>query len=125
MLLGELRDWGLITVVLLTTGFALLGFCLEWLFRQGTARVRTRLRDSKLDTIPQRLRGATTRFAIGLGQVIAFALGSIGAFLPFEWPPLLKNIVLGYLVAFLFLRLSLVIGPSFCPPRSSVSASFR
>jgi len=42
--------------------------------------------------------------------VIAFALGSIGAFLPFEWPPLLRNIVLGYLVAFLFLRLSLVIG---------------
>ena len=42
--------------------------------------------------------------------MIAFALGSIGAFLPFEWPPLLRNIVLGYLVAFLFLRLSLVIG---------------
>jgi moderate conductance mechanosensitive channel len=110
VLLGELRDWGLITVVLLTTGFALLGFCLEWLFWRATARVRTRLHDNRLDTVPQRLRGATTRFAIGLGQVIAFALGSIGAFLPFEWPPLLRNIVLGYLVAFLFLRLSLVIG---------------
>ena len=53
VLLGELRDWGLITVVLLTTGFALLGFCLEWLFRHATARVRTRLHDSRLDTIPR------------------------------------------------------------------------
>ena len=117
VLLGELRDWGLITVVLLTTGFALLGFCLEWLFRHATARVRTRLHDNRLDTVPQRLRGATTRFAIGLGQVIAFALGSIGAFLPFEWPPLLRNIVLGYLVAFLFLRLSLVIGRFLLAPK--------
>ena len=117
VLLGELRDWGLITVVLLTTGFALLGVGLEWLFWHATARVRTRLHDSKLDTIPQRLRGVTTRFAIGLGQVIAFALGSIGAFLPFEWPPLLRNIVLGYLVAFLFLRLSLVIGRFLLAPK--------
>lgn len=88
----------MITVVLLTTGFALLGFCIEWLFRHTTGRVRTRLRDNRLDTVPQRLLGATTRFAIGLGQVIAFALGSIGAFPPFEWPPPLKNIVLDYLI---------------------------
>ena len=64
---GELRDWGLITVVLLTTGFALLGFCLEWLFRRlprGSAPVCT-----ITGWIPflKRLRGATTRFAIGLG----------------------------------------------------------
>ena len=49
--------------------------------------------------------------------MIAFALGSIGAFLPFEWPPLLRNIVLGYLVAFLFLRLSLVIGRFLLSPK--------
>jgi small-conductance mechanosensitive channel len=117
VLLGELRDWGLITVVLLTTGFALLGVGFEWLFWHATARVRARLYDSKLATIGERLRGVTTRFAVGLGQVIAFALGSIGAFLPFEWPPLLRNIVLGYLVAFLFLRLSLVIGRFLLAPK--------
>ena len=117
VLLGELQDRGLITVVLLTTGFALLGFGFEGLFWHATAQVRTRLRDSRLDTIPERLGGVTTRFAIGLGQVIAFALGSIGAFLPFEWPPLLKNVVLGYLLAFLALRLSLVIGRFLLSPK--------
>jgi moderate conductance mechanosensitive channel len=66
VLLGELRDWGLITVVLLTTGFALLGVGFEWLFWHATARVRARLYDSKLATIGERLRGVTTRFAVGL-----------------------------------------------------------
>ena len=94
VLMRELRDHGLIAVVLLAAGFALLGIGFEWLFRHATARVRARLRDSKLETIPERLRGVTIRFALGLGQVIPFALGSVGAFLPCEWPPLLRNVVL-------------------------------
>jgi moderate conductance mechanosensitive channel len=117
ILLGELRDWELIIVVLLAAGFALLGVGFEWLFRRATARVRARLLNSKLDTIAERLRGVTTSFAIGLGQVIAFALGSVGAFLPFDWPPLLRNVVLGYLLAFLVLRLSLAIGRFLLAPK--------
>ena len=35
------------------------------------------------------------------GWALSFALGSVGAFLCFSWPPLLREIVLGYLVAFL------------------------
>jgi hypothetical protein len=37
-------------------------------------------------------------------------LGSVAAFLPFHWPPLLREIVLGCLLAFLAVRLALVIG---------------
>ena len=50
------------------------------------------------------------RLAFNTGLVAAFALGSVGAFLAFDWPPLLREIVLGYLLAFLALRLALVIG---------------
>ena len=110
VLMRELRDRGLIAVILLAAGFALLGVGFEWLFWHATARVRARVLDNRLETIAERLHGVMMRFAISLGQVIAFALGSIGAFLPFEWPPLLRNVVLGYLLAFLILRLSLVIG---------------
>jgi small-conductance mechanosensitive channel len=117
ILLGELRDWELIIVVLLAAGFALLGVSFEWLFWRATARVRARLLNSKLDPLAERLRVVTTRFAIGLGQVIAFALGSVGAFLPFDWPPLLRHVVLGYLLAFLALRLSLVIGRFLLAPK--------
>ena len=49
------------------------------------------------------------RLAYGVGVVAAFALGSIGAFLPFRWPPLLRDIVLSYLLAFLALRIALAL----------------
>jgi hypothetical protein len=42
--------------------------------------------------------------------LLAFAIGSVGAFLLFEWPPLLKQIVLAYLLVFLIVRLVLVLG---------------
>ncbi len=42
--------------------------------------------------------------------LLAFAIGSIGAFLLFDWPPLLKHVVLGYLLVFLIVRLVLVLG---------------
>ena len=42
--------------------------------------------------------------------MLAFAIGSVGAFLLFEWPPLLKEIVLAYLMVFLIVRLVLVLG---------------
>jgi hypothetical protein len=38
-------------------------------------------------------------------------------FLPFEWPLLLRDIVLGYLVAFLLLRVAAVFG-RFCSPEA-------
>src|SRR5918995_1363859 len=44
------------------------------------------------------------------GVLLAFAIGSIGAFLLFNWPPLLKEIVLAYLLVFLMVRLVLVLG---------------
>jgi small-conductance mechanosensitive channel len=118
VLLRELQNHGLMAVVLLAAGFALLGFGFEWLFHHATARLRARPRDSQPETIAERLRGVTTRFALGIGQVIAFALGSVGAFLPFEWPPLLKNTVLAYLLAFLVLRLSLVTGRFLLAPKT-------
>src|SRR3546814_9910579 len=43
-------------------------------------------------------------------MVAAFAIGSVGAFLVFDWPPLLREIVVGYLFAFLALRIVLVLG---------------
>jgi len=48
--------------------------------------------------------------AYGTGMAVAFAIGSGGAFLAFDWPPLLREIVAGYLTAFLATRLALVAG---------------
>jgi small-conductance mechanosensitive channel len=59
--------------------------------------------------VGDRLRGVLIRLGFGAGQLASFALGSIGGFLAFQWPPLLRGIVLGYLLAFLVVRLILVI----------------
>ena len=63
-----------------------------------------------LDTVGERLRAVAIRLAFGLGLIASFAVGSVGAFLVFDWPPLLREIVLGYLIAFLITWLTLVLG---------------
>ncbi|MCI0431451.1 MAG: mechanosensitive ion channel family protein [Rhodospirillales bacterium] len=102
----EFRDTGLIRIALLIAFFVLLGFGAEWLYRRALRPAQDWLGRQQLDTVGNRVRAAAARLAYGVGQVTAFALGSIGAFLPFHWPPLLRDIVLGYLLAFLALRLA-------------------
>ena len=48
------------------------------------------------------------RFAFAVGLVAAFALGSVGAFLALNWPPLLREMVFGYLLVFLVIRVAVV-----------------
>ena len=56
------------------------------------------------------MRAIGLRLAFGLSEVAIFGLGSVGAFLAFDWPPLLRQVVLAYLVAAVVLRLVLVLG---------------
>jgi moderate conductance mechanosensitive channel len=96
--------------LLLLAVFVGLGFGLEWLFWWATAGFRERMIATGLESAHERLRAVGRRFAYGLGVLLAFALGSIGAFLLFDWPPLLKEVVLAYLLVFLIIRLVLVLG---------------
>ena len=117
-LVADLQDRGLLEILLLLCGFVALGFGAEWLFWRVTAGAHERLRELDLTTVGDRLRAVATRLAFGIGRVTAFALGSIAPFLPFHWPPMLREIVLGYLVAFLALRVALVIGRVLLAPGS-------
>jgi moderate conductance mechanosensitive channel len=109
-LAADLQERGLIEIVLLLGGLVTLGFSAEWLFWRMTTAASKRISDLNLATVGDRLRAVAARLAFNTGLVVAFALGSVGAFLPFHWPPLLREIVLGYLLAFLAVRLSLAIG---------------
>jgi len=124
----ELQERGPLKVLLLALGFAALGFGAEWLFRRATARVRERIGMAQAGTVGERLRLIGLRLGYDLGSVTMFALGSIGAFLALEWPVLLREIVLGYLVAFVSLRLALVVGRVLLAPgsgRSGEAERFR
>ncbi len=98
------------TVLLLVSLFAGFGIAVEWLFRKTTQKLRQRLDSLPMTTVNDRLRLVAARFAFALGSVVAFVLGSFGPFLARSWPPLLGEMLFGYLVAFLATRIAVVLG---------------
>ncbi|MBV8131853.1 MAG: mechanosensitive ion channel family protein [Alphaproteobacteria bacterium] len=107
---ADLGNRGRLKVLLHVALFVALGFGVEWLFRKATERVRRHLDEHPLETVSDRLRVVATRFAFAVGVVAAFALGSIGPFLTLDWAPLFREMVLGYLLVFLMIRVAIVVG---------------
>ena len=107
---ADLGDRGRVKVLLHLALFVALGFGVEWLFRKATERVRRHLDEHPLETVNDRLRVVATRFAFAVGVVAAFALGSIGPFLALDWAPLFREMILGYLLVFLVIRMAIAIG---------------
>ena len=94
----------------LLAAFVGLGFGVEALFSRatgGSASISTSIRSRPSG---DRARLVAERAAFAFGLVVAFALGSIGAFLAFHWPPLLREILFGYLIVFLAIRMAAVLG---------------
>jgi moderate conductance mechanosensitive channel len=97
-------------ILTLLAAFVGLGFGIEALFNRATRRIRQNLDGHPVETVGDRVRLVAERAAFVLGSVVAFAAGSIGAFLLFRWPGLLRQIVLGYLIVFLAIRIAAVLG---------------
>lgn len=85
--------------------FLFLGAGLEWLFRQYSDPVRRRLENSKFKSHAKRITAAVTRTGLALAGLLAFAIGSIGAFAAFDWPPILFTLILDLLMTVLAIRL--------------------
>ena len=102
----------------LVAAFAALGFGAEAVFWLATKRVRRHLEAHPVETVGDRVRLVAERAAFALALVVAFAIGSIGAFLAFQWPSLLRQIVLGYLIVFLAIRIAAVLGRFLLAPRN-------
>ncbi|MFE0757268.1 mechanosensitive ion channel family protein [Inquilinus sp. NPDC058860] len=109
-LAGQLMEQGLAWTVVSLAVFIGLGFGAEQLYWRLSAGFRQRLIGTQLDTLHGRLQAVWLRSVYGLGLIFVFALGSIGAFLLFDWPPLLQEIVLSYLLLVLIVRVTLVLG---------------
>jgi small-conductance mechanosensitive channel len=105
----ELSAHGPGWIFLLCVAFLGLGLGAEWLYLRSTRGGRARIMALPLDGPTTRSRAAGMRLALALGRVTAFALGSVGAFLIFRWPPLLREVVLTYLQVFLAIRLAIVL----------------
>ncbi len=84
--------------------FLFLGAGLEWLFRQYSNPIRRRLEITQFQTPAKRITAAVTRAGLALAGLLAFAVGSIGAFSAFEWPPILFVLILNLLMAIVVIR---------------------
>ena len=71
-----------------------VGFGAEWLVRRVLARAPK----------PTEGDGAGQAMLSEIAALSTFALASVGSFLAFEWPPLLRKIVLTLLLAFIVFR---------------------
>jgi moderate conductance mechanosensitive channel len=69
-----------------------------------------------LATPRERAVAAGERLLFGTLMIATYAAGGMGAFLLFAWPPLTGSIILGYLLAFLTIRLALTVTRFFLAP---------
>ena len=114
---AELGEHGRAEVLLLLLVFVGLGTGVEWLFRKAIERIRDRLDGLPLETVKSRVHLVAIRFGFAVGMVVAFALGSVGPFLALDWPPLLREMLFGLLIAFLAVRIANVVGRFLLAPR--------
>ena len=107
--IAEFEDSGLLHIGRFFVLFVALGIVAEQIYNRIMRPARTWLLALRLDSVTERVRAVFARFAYGLGVIVSFTLGSIGAFLMINWPPLLKEILLGYLFAQFVLRLAFAV----------------
>ncbi len=106
----EIEERGWLEIAVLVSVFVGLGLGAECLFWWATRHFRPRLANAPLDTVADRGRAVLMRLGFGLAWIASFTVGSLGGFLPFHWPPLIRQIVLSLLIAFLVTRLAIVVG---------------
>lgn len=110
MVAGAMDQRGWLSIAGFFAVFVGLGFGVEGLFRLAMRPAQRWLLALTLEGVTERVRAVFARLTYGSGLVVSFALGSVGAFLLFDWPALIKEVVLGYLIAFLSVRLVAVVG---------------
>ncbi|SKB97656.1 Small-conductance mechanosensitive channel [Bosea thiooxidans] len=104
-LLGdELGTTSTARLTLLLSTFLILGLGAERLCWALSAHYRASLGNRPVLSVKERFRTAGLRLATLIAGIAIFAAGSLGAFLLFAWPPLLKQIMLALLVAVLITR---------------------
>lgn len=97
--------------------FLFVGAGLEWLYRQYTNPLKLRVELSDVPTARARITAGGLRTLITLGGLLIFALGSIGTFAAFSWPPTLETLVLNLLVVVFAIRAIRTLLVLFLAPR--------
>lgn len=111
--------------VFLVAAFVAAGLAAQWLFWQVSAGWRARMASASFATVRERLIAVAARLLWGAGYVLSFGLGSIAFFLLFQWPALIREIVVAYLFAIVIFRLASALFDVFLAPSRPFDNRFR
>ena len=85
--------------------FLIVGAGLEWLYWRYAQPIRQRIEYATYENQEHRLQATFTRAGLAALGISLFAVGAVGGFLAFDWPPLAEVVVLSLLVAVVVIRL--------------------
>jgi len=111
--------------VFLVAAFVAVGLAAQWLFWWISAGWRSWMARTPYATVLERVIALTARLLWAACYVLSFGLGSIGFFLLFQWPPVIREIVVGYLFAIVVFRLASALFDVFLAPRAEEEGRFR
>ncbi|WP_245451141.1 mechanosensitive ion channel family protein [Borborobacter arsenicus] len=117
---SEINNRGFATIVGLFAALLALGFAAEWLFKRAIERVRPTTGQA---AETESKDGRAVRLLAELVPLAVFSLVSAGVFLAFQWPALLRLVILTYLVAFIVVRLVMAFGRILLAPVGAPSPS--
>lgn len=111
--------------IILLAAFVTAGLLAQWLFWWISAGWRSWMAGASLTSVRQRIVSITGRLLWAAFYVLSFGLGSIGFFLLFDWPPLVREIVVGFLFAVVAFRLANAFLDVLLAPGSDGQGRFR
>lgn len=122
----EFADRGIWGIALLVAFFIAVGFGLSYIALKLTRPLRLWTIAMPRTTPQGRVKKLGGRFLFVMIMIGAFILGSAGAFSLFEWPPLLREIVLAYLSAAIVIwTVRMLLRFALLPPQLEVENSWQ
>ncbi|MGQ3213284.1 MAG: mechanosensitive ion channel family protein [Shinella sp.] len=121
----DIRTNGGTRPVFLVAAFVAAGLGAQWLFRWISAGWRARMASASFATVREKLIAVAARLLWAACYVLSFGLGSIGFFLLFEWPTLIREVVVAYLFAIVVFRLATALLDVFLAPVQENENQFR
>lgn len=100
----ELTPRERLNLVVLLIIFVFIGAGLEWLYWRYAGHAKRRIELRRSDSYLSKSLSAVTRFALTSGGALCFALGTIGTFVMFDWPPGARDFVLDLLLVLVLMR---------------------
>ncbi|QIJ40971.1 mechanosensitive ion channel family protein [Rhizobium leguminosarum] len=111
--------------IFLVAAFVAVGLAAQWLFWWISAGWRSWMARAPFATVRERMIALAARLLWAACYVLSFGLGSIGFFLMFQWPPVIREMVVGYLFAIVIFRLASALFEVFLAPKAEDENRFR